>query len=432
MNASAPSPQVPALLQEARQTLRSGNVAGAMRLWEQVRQREPDNPEALVQLAQAHLVQRRPEQARELLVRAVAAHPRLSVAHAYMARVQRQEGDAEGALRSLDLAIRHEPGAWGALMEKGELLDSLDRHREAALSWSTALQSMPPEAAGLPHMQAAIDKARKAVDADRARLREHLESRTGELRQGERPRDVERYEHALDIVTGRRPFVTARPVGLAIPRLPAIMFFDREDFPWAREVEAATADIVEELRTVSERDADGFEPYVQTRPGESAAQFSGLDSNPDWSAYFLWKHGRRMDAHCELCPRTVAAVQHAPMVHVRSRAPAVLFSRLEPGVRIPPHNGATNSRLTVHLPLVIPDNCAIRVGDEVRQWRMGELLLFDDTIQHEAWNLSGEQRTVLIFDVWHPMLSMLERELVTRTVEGMVDYYSGAQELGEL
>ena len=120
------------------------------------------------------------------------------------------------------------------------------------------------------------------------------------------------------------------------------------------------------------------------------------------------------------------------MVHVRARAPAVFFSELQPNTHIPPHHGATNTRLTVHLPLIVPDGCAFRVGDQTRPWVPGELFIFDDTILHEAWNRSDTRRVVLIFDIWHPMLTALERELVTRTVEGLVEFYDDAVELGEL
>ena len=39
--------------------------------------------------------------------------------------------------------------------------------------------------------------------------------------------------------------------------------------------------------------------------------------------------------------------------------------------------------------------------------------MFDDTIEHEAWNDSVETRVILIFDVWNPFLSEAERELVS-------------------
>ncbi len=420
------------LAREAEEAGARGDHARAARGWQQLLALSPGEVHALTRLAQCHLAMGDRDDARAALDRALASKPDHAMAHALMARIRIAEGDHEGAIGALDAAIRHDPRAWGALFEKARLLEAAGRTREAALCWSTGLQAMPPEAARAPHLAATIDHARTAASANQQQLRDFLEARTADLRAQERRRDVERFEHCLDIVTGRRAFVTARPANLAMPELPAIQFFHREDFEWAPAVEAATPAILTELEAVSRGDRAGFEPYVQTRPGETSGQFAELDRNLAWGAYFLWKHGQRIDAHCARCPATVAAVEQAPMVHIRSRAPAVLFSELQPGAHIPPHNGATNTRLTVHLPLIVPGGCAFRVGDDTRPWVPGELFIFDDTILHEAWNRSTERRVVLIFDIWHPMLTLLERALVTRTVEGLVDYYDGATELGEL
>ena len=84
---------------------------------------------------------------------------------------------------------------------------------------------------------------------------------------------------------------------------------------------------------------------------------------------------------------------------------------------------ATNCRLTVHLPLVIPPHCALQVGNHVRAWTPGELLIFDDTIEHAAWNDSDQPRAVLILDTWNPLLTEAERELVTALTAGVGEYY---------
>ncbi len=36
----------------------------------------------------------------------------------------------------------------------------------------------------------------------------------------------------------------------------------------------------------------------------------------------------------------------------------------------------------------MPPRCALRVANEVRAWKEGKCLVFDDTSEHEAWNLS--------------------------------------------
>ena len=66
----------------------------------------------------------------------------------------------------------------------------------------------------------------------------------------------------------------------------------------------------------------------------------------------------------------------------------------------------------------------LRVGSEVRSWTEGRLLLFDDTIEHEAWNESEDLRVVLLFDVWRPELSDKERSLVSALFQA-IDSYGG-------
>ena len=79
----------------------------------------------------------------------------------------------------------------------------------------------------------------------------------------------------------------------------------------------------------------------------------------------------------------------------------------------------TNVRSIVHLPLIVPTGCGFRVGGESREWREGEAFVFDDTIEHEAWNRSSEERAVLIIDTWNPHLSNHERAMICRLYEAM-------------
>jgi aspartate beta-hydroxylase len=101
-----------------------------------------------------------------------------------------------------------------------------------------------------------------------------------------------------------------------------------------------------------------------------------------------------------------------------------MFSLLKPKTRIPPHNGVTNVRLVTHLALIIPEDCGFRVGNDTRQWVPGRAWVFDDTIEHEAWNESDKLRVVLIFDIWHPHLTPPERALITALTAG-VNAFSG-------
>ena len=124
-----------------------------------------------------------------------------------------------------------------------------------------------------------------------------------------------------------------------------------------------------------------FRPYLQARKDRPSYDFHGLLDNPAWSTLYLWENGGPVEG--ARFPKTFAALGEVPLPHVSTRAPSILFSLLKPGARIAPHHGMINTRLICHLPLIVPEKCGFRVGNEVREWEVGKLLIFDDTIEHE-------------------------------------------------
>ena len=180
----------------------------------------------------------------------------------------------------------------------------------------------------------------------------------------------------------------------------------------------------DEARAVFDDGAGAFVPYVANPPGTPLNQWRELDHNRDWGSFFLWRHGARDAAGCARMPRTAALLGQLPLLDIARRGPNAFLSRLAPRTRIPAHNGVTNARVTVHLPLIVPEACGFRVGGETRAWREGEAWVFDDTIDHEAWNDSDEPRLILIFDVWHPMLAADER-LWLAAMLGVYDAHYG-------
>jgi len=111
------------------------------------------------------------------------------------------------------------------------------------------------------------------------------------------------------------------------------------------------------------------------------------------------------------------------VIDAENFGPTIMFSVLAPRTHIPPHSSVTNARLVVHLPIIVPPSCRFRVGNETREWRSGKAWVFDDTINHEAWNDSDEYRIILMIDIWNPLLTVAERELVTALLNGMNEYY---------
>jgi aspartyl/asparaginyl beta-hydroxylase (cupin superfamily) len=159
-------------------------------------------------------------------------------------------------------------------------------------------------------------------------------------------------------------------------------------------------------------DPKEVQPYIAYPGGLPLNQWKELNHSLRCGAYFLWNQSKSVDEHLSRCPGTAAALGALPQVDIPGRGPTAYFSILEPHTHIPPHCGVTNTRLTVHLPLVLPGNCRFRVGGETREWRMGEAWVFDDTIEHEAWNDADMPRAILILDIWNPQLTALERDLV--------------------
>jgi len=194
-----------------------------------------------------------------------------------------------------------------------------------------------------------------------------------------------------------------------MPDLPASPSIPRDRLSWAGAVEACTDAIRREYEDAIRAGA-AMSPYVHAQT--ASPTWRELRGKMDWSSLHLYSRAEETPV-AKLFPNTLRALQAADVVRVGDGRPIeMFFSRLAPGTHIPPHFGAANNRLTVHLPLIVPPNCAIRVADEIHEWRVGELLAFDDSFEHEAWNRSDSERVVLIFEAHHPDLRPEERRAI--------------------
>ena len=288
--------------------------------------------------------------------------------------------------------------------------------------------------AAMSFYQAALKSAHQARYVDGPTLerlrgaQQFLQSRAQEFEQslerilGEsRPEDpvaALRLSHSLEMLRGKREIHLQHPSVLYYPYLAQRQFFEREEFEWVAELEAQTPAIRDELLGLLQEDAE-FRPYIEDEANRPHRDFHGLNNDPSWSALYLWRESRVVQENAARCPRTMAALEKVPLSAIGTRTPAVLFSRLEPGAHIPPHHGMLNCRLICHLPLIVPPGCWLRVGNETREWEEGKLLIFDDSIQHEAKNPTGELRIILLFDVWRPELTPAEREGISAIFEAI-------------
>ena len=338
------------------------------------------------------------------------------------------EQDRRAALEAADRALALDPRDLRALIAKGDALAGLGDDRAAASFYSSALRAAGDGKGLAPEVIADLRRARTAVQAQAQRFEAHLA--TSLAGAGfEAATSSNRFALSLDLMAGRKRLYQQEPRFYLFPGLPQIQFQPRETLPWLAGVEAATEDIRAELDALL-AEPELFRPYVEPRADRPNRDAVGMMSNADWSALFLWKDGEELPDIARRCPRTLAALAEVPLCRVPGRTPSILFSKLKAGARIPPHHGLINTRLICHLPLIAPPGSRFRVGNDTRDWREGQAWAFDDTIEHEAANDSGQDRTILIFDVWKPELSEEERALVSALFQAVDGYGAGGQAWG--
>lgn len=377
MNADATGPTP--LVEEALQALRAGDFRRARSLFERVLALTPNDPLGWIGVAYACAGLR----------------------------------DDPAKLAALDRVLQLQPRNIHALMLKGDHHAAHGDPRTAGVYYRAVKEAVPDPAVAPPDVQQLVVRAHQACD----RYAEEFErGLLAALRDAgfDSDRSSPRFTESLEIMFGRAEVRLQRPTRYYFPGLPQIAFYEREQFPWLAGIEAATDAIRAELVQVLQ-EGGGFVPYLDA--GAARVTGHGLVGNPAWGAFYLWKAGAIVPENAARCPNTMAALAAAPLDRIDGCTPSVLFSRLAPRTHIPPHHGMLNTRLICHLPLILPGDCALRVGNDVRPWKMGESLVFDDSVEHEAWNDSDETRVILLYEIWRPELTAEERRLVATTLQ---------------
>ena len=348
--------------------------------------------------------------ARRALEAVAAAGDATGATWTKLAAMRRATGDIPAALAAADAALAIEPLDFVALLLRADLLDAMG-DPGAGLAYGHALSQRPTG-----DLSPAI--ARRIAVAE-VRHRAHVENRESALAAvmaaGEKlagPDQARRIARFRSNIVRRTAVYHSEPTTYHYPGLVEREFHDRADHPWLAGLEAATDAIAADLARVLAAERAELVPYVQYAPGIPLRQWAGLNQSRDWTAIHLLRRGERVEANARHCAATLAALAALPQPDVPGKMPNAMFSLLAPGARIPPHTGVANTRLIVHLPLVVPPSCWFRVGAETREWRRGDAFVFDDTIEHEAANESDALRVVLIADIWHPGLSPAERAAV--------------------
>jgi aspartate beta-hydroxylase len=377
-------------------SLALGNSAQAVSLLERAAQVDPANPQLLKNLGMAYLAVERLDDARAIFARALDYAPDFFVARLYLAHAHERSGDTHAALVNYFAAVTQ-------AQIKGRWRD---------------------DATTAPAIRDLVKYAMSFIDAGRRQLFDKV---LAPYREKHGDAAMRRTLDALAIFLEERPPEYAdprqKPTFMYFPGLPTSAYLDQALFAWTQELERNTEIIRNELIEVLKAD-EGIEPFIKFRSDDDIPKFlGGADGKPVWDAFFFYRHGKRYNENCARCPKTAAILDSLPLVRIPGHAPEICFSVLTPGTHILPHRGVTNTRLVTHLPLIVPDNCALNVGGELHEWQEGRCVSFDDTFEHEAWNRGDSTRVVLIMDCWNPHLTEVERAALNDLIVAIGEFH---------
>ena len=338
-----------------------------------------------------------------------------------LAQACSRRGDLDGEAAALRTVLDRDMRDLPALLAMGDNAMRRDDDR-AAMRWFRAAIAQAAATGAPPQLRPLIERAQAQVAAASQRFEDHLTAAIRDLP------TLPRIAQATDLLLGRQSLYLQQPSMFYFPGLPQRAFYEREEFAWIADVEAMTARIGQELAAVLAQPT-GFSPYVET-PRDAPAPNNPLRNDPNWSAYYFWRGGAVVQDHAARCPTVMEALALVPMPIITGRSPMALWSLLTPGTHIRPHHGLLNTRLICHLPILTHPDCALRVGAETRPWRDGEMLVFDDSIEHEAWNRSDRTRVVLLFEIWQPEIAVEEREALTTLFQAIDRFGPGQVDTG--
>jgi aspartate beta-hydroxylase len=354
-------------LAEAHQLLQQGKANESAALLRDIIEQYPNSPDAHNHLGAALQSLGANEEALQFHDKALAMAPHVPDALLLRGRALQALGRGADAISCYEELLRIEPEMAPAQFWLGTALEASGRYEEAFVRYRNAAGRDPRFAENLL----------KALSADNQRRQSLAQAGTQRLNQ----------------YVGSFFSNQANPRMGTYPGLSQAPFHDRVRLPGALALEGNFEAIRAELAALADK--------------EFQEEAEGLKERGNWDVFLFYERGRKNVANCARCP-TIANIIESHNT-VRTQAGLLYASKLKPGTHITAHRGPTNQRLRCHLGINIPDgDCGLKVGGETRRWQEGQCLVFDDSLEHEAWNHTSKPRVVLIIDFWHPDLTAAE------------------------
>jgi aspartate beta-hydroxylase len=361
----------------------------------------PGHAGALCYLGLLQLQQDRMGDAIALLRQSIACDPEMAEAHHHLGVALFRHGEHGAALACQDAALALIPDYADALCQRGQALQALGCLPEAVASYQAALAQVPDDAATELGLATVLEASGRDEEAF-----VHYRNAAGLA-----PEQAETLSQALNRYAERQPARAQagmqrlnRYIGSFLtnhdnarmgvyPGLASAPFHDVARLPGALALERDHTAIKAEIERLAAT--------------EFQAEAEGLMERGSWDVFLFYERSRKNEENCVRCPTITRIIEGSNTV--RTQAGLLYVSKLSPGTHIKAHRGPTNLRLRCHLGIRIPrGDCGLKVGGETRIWEEGRCIVFDDSLEHEAWNHTTEPRIVLIIDFWHPDLTPME------------------------
>jgi aspartate beta-hydroxylase len=426
MNYGAESAVSVRTLNEARTLLAAGRVSEAVPLFLALIDTNPLHLEARNALAIVALRAGDLAAARGQLEAALSAAPDDVLTLNHWAQLQQGEGDMQAAAQTYRRLLAQQPSLFAVRLAYSKLLEASGDGDAALLHYFRAIRNAQRAGRWLSDESTPTGlraDVRRAMEMVAVRRRSLCDDLMNSLVDRFGRSSLDRVADCIAMQMGDAIYVPEdtrqKPLRFPFPGLPQVPYLDKRRISGIAELEAQAAAILAELQGILGGSA-GRENVFRD-PVQADQSLRGARGPAVWDGYYFYRYGQRNETNASACPRTIAAVDKLPLCRVRGYGPEVLFSTLGPGTHLLPHHGVTNARIVGHLPLIVPPGCALRVAGAEHVWQVGDVVMFDDTYSHEAWNRSAETRVVMIFDLWHPDLSEAERVAVRELFEVLGD-----------
>lgn len=408
----------------ARLLEQTGDFANAEAVYRELLAHTPQRPEASMGLVRGHLRRGRISDAVSELRRAVAVNADSEALSIDLAVLLADTGHDTDAIALLEQALAQAPQRATSWLLLGRLRNARGESTAALTAWFQALTRATRAGQWIDERTTPAELAdpiHEALTQVRARRGELFRSTFAGLVREHGASALARVEATVSNYLGEiavsPPSARQRPTFMYVPGLPQGPFHDPSLVSWSSRLLQSYADIRREaIQAAMEAPLVDF---VNVPAGRTMADYVGGDGPaPAWEALFFFRRGQRFDDNHRRCPITSEVLDSSDLCRIADQAPEILFSVLRAGSLIKRHYGVTNARLVLHLPLIVPGDCALNLVDHgTHAWREGELFLFDDTYLHEAWNRAGQDRIILLMDCWNPHLTPVEREALRRLIE---------------